>query len=131
MDPTTLKLAGAGVLAVFAGVMWFAFIRKVPEQTALATILSKGDVAAGTHVQQRTGPGGAPSTPNVIQLAPANTFELRIDGRADPVQASFNTVKSRSFEPGQRVKVQYVVRGMPPLWSRVTVTEMTAADSGR
>lgn len=129
MDPATLKLAGAGVLALFAGVMWFAFIRKVPEQTALATILSKGDVAAGTHVQQRTGPGGTPSTPNVIQLAPANTFELRIDGRDEPVQASFNTTKSRAFEPGQRVRVQFVMRGLPPLWQRVTVTEMTPADS--
>jgi hypothetical protein len=129
MDPTTLKLTGAALLAIFGGVMWFAFIRKVPEQTALATIVSKGDVAAGSHVQQRTGPGGAPSTPNVIQLAPANSFELRIDGRADPVRASFNTTKSRAFEPGQRVRVQYVIRGLPPLWQRVTVTEMTPADS--
>ena len=129
MDPTTLKLIGAGFLATFAGVMWFGFIRHAPEQTALGTIVSQGEMAGRTYVQQRTGQGGTPTTPNVIALAPASTFELKLEGRDDPVYASFNTVKGRGFAPGQRVKVQYVMRGIPPVWQRVTVTDMTPADS--
>jgi hypothetical protein len=126
MDVT--KIVGAIVLAAFAGVMWFAFIRRVPEETAFATIVSKGDIAGGTYVQQRT-TNNVPTTPNTIAIAPANSFELKLDGRADPVVASFNTVKSRSFDVGQRVRIQYVTRGLPPIWKRITVTEMTPADS--
>ena len=128
MDPTTLKLAGAAVLAAFAGIMWFAFIRQVPEQTAFATIVSKGDIAGGTYVQQRT-TNNVPTTPNMIEIAPANSFELKVDGRDDPVVASFNTTKSKSFNVGQRVRIQFVQRGIPPVWKRITVTEMTPADS--
>ena len=129
MDPITLKLGGAVALAAFAGLMWFGFIRSVPQQAALGTILSKGEMAGRTYVQQRTGQGGVPTTPNLIELAPANTFEISLDGRADPVYASFNTVMGQAFQPGQRVRVQYTIRGIPLLWHRVTVTDMTAADS--
>jgi hypothetical protein len=122
------KLIGAVVLAAFAGIMWFAFIRQVPEETAFATIMSKGDIAGSTYVQQRT-TNNVPTTPNMIAIAPANAFELKLDGRDEPVVASFNTVKSRTFDVGQRVRVQYVRRGIPPLWQRITVTEMTPADS--
>lgn len=130
MDPAGLKLSGATALAIFAGLTWFAFIRKVPEQTALATIVSKVDVVGGTYMQQRVGQERVPTTPNMIAIAPSNAFELRVDGMSDPVRASFNTVKSRSFEPGQRVRIRYVKRGLPLLWHRLTVTDMSPADSG-
>jgi hypothetical protein len=123
------KFIGAIALAAFAAVMWFAFIRRVPEETALGTIVSKGEMAGGTYVQQRVGQGGVPTTPNIMELAPAATFELMLDGRSEPVYASFNTGKGRGFEAGQRVQVQYTVRGIPMLWQRVTVTDMVRADS--
>jgi hypothetical protein len=123
------KLAIAVGLAAFAGILWFAFIRRVPEQTAVGTIISKGEVADRTFVQQRVGQGGVPTTPNTIELAPANTFEIRLDGRSSPVHASFNTVLGREFEPGQRVRVNYTIRGIPLVWQRVTVTDMSPVDS--
>lgn len=129
VDPMTLKLSGAVALVVFAGLMWFAFIRNVPVQTALGTILSKGEMAGRTYVRQRTGPGGVPTTPSMIELAPASTFEIRLDGQAKNVYASFNTLRGRSFKPDQRVRVTYTLRGIPMVWQRITVTEMVPADS--
>jgi hypothetical protein len=60
-------------------------------------------------------------------VAEAYAFELRLDGLEVPVRASFNTVKGRPFEPGQRVVVRYVRRGIPGLWHRITVVDMTPA----
>jgi hypothetical protein len=68
MKPTTLKFASAGLLAAFAGAMWFAFVRRVPELSAVGTILSKGEMAGGTYVQQRSTQRGMPTTPNLITL---------------------------------------------------------------
>lgn len=129
MDPSTLRFGGALGLVLIAGLTWFAFIRPVPEQSAFATIISKGNVSGRTFVQQRTGSGGVPTTPDFIPIAPSNAFELRVDGMRELVRASFNETKSRAFEPGQRVQIRYVRRGLPPLWQRLTVTEMIAADS--
>jgi hypothetical protein len=118
------KVTGTVVLVLAASVMWFAFIRRGPEQTALATILTKGHLSGSTYVQQPIGANRGFNTPTSIQIAEANAFDLKVDGLADPVRASFNTVKSRQFEVGQRVRIQYVRRGIPPLWSRLTVVEM-------
>ncbi len=128
MDPMILKLGGAVALAAFAGFMWLAFLRDVPVHTALGTILSKGEMAGRTYMQQRTGPGGVPTAPNTIAMAPASTFEIKLDNRSEPVYASLNTVRGRAFEPGQRVRVSYTIRGIPMFWQRVTVTDMVPAD---
>jgi hypothetical protein len=119
-----MKLVLIAVLAVVAAGLWLGFIRRGPEQTALGTIASKGYVAGGKYVQIPIGANRGFNTPTEIAIADANTFELRLDGIAPVVRASFNTVKSRQFEVGQRVRIQYVRRGIPPLWSRLTVVEM-------
>jgi hypothetical protein len=125
----TSKLVTAAALVVVAAALWFGFIRRTPEQTALGTIATKGYVSGSTYTQIPIGANRGFNTPTNIAIAEANAFELRLDGMADPVRAQFNTVKSRQFEVGQRVRVQYVRRGIPPLWSRLTVTEMMPADT--
>jgi hypothetical protein len=129
MKPTGATFAFAVLLASAAGTMWFAFVRRVPEHTAVGTILSKGEMAGGTYVQQRSTQGGAATAPNLITTPPSNTFEIKLEGRDEPVYASFNTVKSRGFEPGRRVRVLYAIRGVPFVWQRVTVIDMTGADA--
>jgi hypothetical protein len=57
-------------------VLWFAFIRHVPDQASSPRLASKGETADDTYVQQRVSQGGVPTTPNVREHAPANTFEL-------------------------------------------------------
>lgn len=123
------KLVGAVVLAVVAAALWFGFIRRAPEQTALGTIASKGYVSGSTYTQIPIGADRGFNTPTSIAIAEANAFELQLDGMSGLVRARFNTVKSRQFEVGQRVRVQYVRRGIPPLWSRLTVTEMMPTDT--
>jgi hypothetical protein len=122
-----LKLTAAAALAVLAAVLWLGFIRRGPEETALATVASKGYVAGGTYTQIPVGANRGFNTPTTIEIAEANAFELRIDGIPDLVRASFNTVKSRQFEVGQRVRVQYVRRGLGPIGRRIMVVEMTPA----
>ena len=125
----TTRLVGAVLLATCAAALWFGFIRRTPEQTALGTIATKGYVSGSTYTQIPIGANRGFNTPTTIAIAEANAFELRLDGFPEPVRAQFNTVKSRQFEVGQRVHVTYVRRGIPPLWSRLTVTEMMPADT--
>lgn len=125
----TLKPGAAAALAIAACVIWLALIRRGPEETALATILTKGHLSGSTYFQQPIGADRGFKVPTHIAIAEANAFELTVDGVADTVRASFNTVKSRQFDVGQRVRVQYERRGIPPLWTRITVVEMTPADT--
>jgi hypothetical protein len=107
------KLVGIAALFALSGLLWVGFVRRGPERTALGTV----------------GANRGFNTPTNIEIPESNVFELRLDGIAEPVRASFNTVKGRQFEVGQRVRVQYVRRGFPPLWQRIGVVDMTPADS--
>jgi hypothetical protein len=118
------KLAGIAALGALAAIAWLAFVHRGPERVALATILTKGYVAASTYTQQPIGADRGFRTPTSIPIAESYAFELELDGVSDPVRASFNAVKSRQFDVGQRVRVQYARRGIPPFWQRITVVDM-------
>jgi len=122
-----LKLSAA--LLILGGVIWFGLLRRTPEQTALATILNKGMIPSGTYVQQPVEVNRSFRTPREIPIAESYAFELRLDGVAEPVRAAFNTVKGRHFEVGQKVRVRYLLRGLPPIWQRITVVDMTPLDT--
>ncbi len=122
------KLAASAALAAVAGALWVGLVTNGAEATAPGTVLSKGYVSGGTYVQQPVEARRGFRSPTAVPVAESNTFELRLDGVADVVRASFNTVKSRQFEVGQRVVVRYVRRGFPLLGRRIVVTEMTPAD---
>ena len=123
------KLIGITALCALAALLWVAFIRRVPEQAASATILTKTYRPPTTYTQQPVGADRGFRIPTAIPIAASYTFELRMDGAADPVRASLNEGQSRHFEVGQRVRVQYVRRGLPPFWQRVRVIDMVPADS--
>ena len=125
----TGKLVGIAAAFAIAGLLSLTLVRSSGERTATATILSKTFRDASTYTQHPVGGDRGMRTPTQIPIAESYTFELRVDGVAQPVRASFNTVKSRPFEVGQRVRVRLVRRGLPPLWSRLLVTDMTPADA--
>lgn len=124
-----MKLASIVVLALVAVLIFVGFVRRTPEQTALGTIASKGYLSGSTYVVMPVGANRGFNTPTTVDIAEANTFELRLDGVPGVVRASFNTVKSRQYAVGQRVRVRYVRRGLPPVWQRVLVTDLTPADA--
>ena len=88
------------------------------------TLATKTFRPAGTYTQQMVGADRAFRVPTEIPIAEAYVFELAVDGIAEPVRILLNTVKSRAFEPGQRVHVRYVRRGLRPFWQRVIVVDM-------
>ena len=55
-------------------------------------------------------------------------FEIQVDGRAGEARAALNTIESRVFNVGQRVRIEYVERGLPPIWKRVYVSGTELAD---
>jgi hypothetical protein len=119
-----LRIILIAALLALAALLWFALVRRVPQESALATIRSKTFREAGTYTQQQVGAQRGFRTPTSIPIAESYVFELRLEGEADPVLASFNTVKSRQFEVNQRVRVDFVRRGFPPFWQRVAVVDM-------
>jgi len=119
------KMAIALTLVALGVVLWSAFVRRGPTETLTATITSKTYNPASTYTQQPIGTDRGFRTPTSIPIAESYAFELRLDGVSDPVRASFNTVKSRQFDVGQRVRVQYARRGLPPFWQRIVVVDMT------
>jgi len=124
-----MKLVAAAGLAVVAVLVWLTLVRQGPERVATATIVGKGFLAGSIYVQQPVGTDHSVSMPVEIPMGESNVFELRVDGIAKPVRASFNTVKGRQYDVGHRVRVRVARRGFPPLWSRLVVVDMTPADS--
>ncbi len=120
----TFRLIGIAVLAATSGLLWVAFIRRAPQESVLATIRSKTFREAGTYTQHAVGAQRGFRTPTNIPIAESYVFELRLEGVPGPVLASFNTVKSRQFEVDQRVRVDFVRRGIPPFWQHIAVVDM-------
>jgi len=118
----------AVALAILAALLWSILVRRLPEETAAATITAKTLRSAGLYTQQMVGADRAFRVPTEIPVAESYVFELAVDGLAEPVKVSLNTVKSREFQLGQRVKVRYVRRGLAPFWDRVMVVEMFPLD---
>ena len=123
----TLKLTAAAVLAAFAFAMWYAFIRRVPEESAEGTITDKLYKPAGTYSLQHPGVDRGFRMPTSIPIAEAYVFAVRLDGAGEQVAAALNTIESRQFKVGQRVRVQFQRRGLPLLWQRITVNSMSPA----
>lgn len=123
------RFIGIAALLALSGLLWFAFIRHTPEESAPATIMSKTFRAASTYTQEPVGANRGFRTPTTIPIPESYVFELKLDGYADPLRASINIVKSRQFEVGQRVRVQFRRRGIPPFWQRMTVVDVTPAEN--
>jgi hypothetical protein len=124
-----LKVVVTVALTIVAVVLWFVLVRRVPERTASATIVGKTLRGASTYQQQMVGAERGLRAPAEIPLAEADVFELNVEGLPGPVLVSFNTVKGRQFEPGQRVSVRYVQRRLPFFGQRVIIVDMQHADS--
>lgn len=118
------KLAAALALALFAFMMWFVFLRAVPLRTARGVITTKTAHAGHTYIQQPVGRRSGFWTPIQIPIESCHVFEIALDGIDEPAQLALNDVKSRAFDVGQRVRITYTLRGIPPIWQRAYVSDM-------
>jgi hypothetical protein len=112
--------------AVFAGGIWVVFLRPVPTKTATGTITNKSFKPAGTYWQYPAGLNRGFRTATLIPIAEAYVFEIKAEGFEDPIFYSLNTVASQAFDVGKRVRVSYMERGIPFIWRRLYVIDMTS-----
>lgn len=116
------------LFALFAAGTWLIFLRPAAVRTTLGIIAKKTFKPAGTYWQYPVGADRSLRTATEIPIAEAYVFELSINGLQGPVFYSLNTVASRGFETGQRIRIVYQRRGLPFIWSRIFVEKIVAAD---
>jgi len=116
------------VFALIAGLTWFAFLRPASVETASGVIRSKSYKPAGEYWQQPTGNREGFWQPTRIPIAECYIFGIQVDGRVNEARISLNMVEAQAFNVGQRVQIEYIERGLPPIWKRVYVTGMKHAN---
>jgi hypothetical protein len=112
------------VFTLIAALIWFAFLRPAPVQTAFGVIRSKSYKPAGHYWQEAVGSRDGFRTPTRISIAECYIFGILVDGRPGEARIACNIVEARTFNVGQKVQVKYVERGLPPIWKRIFVTDM-------
>jgi hypothetical protein len=124
---STLLFIVAAVFGLAAVAIWFAFLRPVPKEWLTGTITGKAFKLAGTYWQAAVGAQRGFRVANPIPIAECFVFEIAADGMPGPLHYGLNLVASQAFAVGQRVRVEYQTRGLPPLWQRVYVLDMQPA----
>lgn len=116
--------------AIAAVVVAFVFLRRVTQLQSGGVVAAKWLAPASTYSQAHVGLQRGFRTPTPVPMPEHYVFEVRLDGDAavpsgEVVRYSLNTVAAERFEVGQRVRVVYERRGVPYIWSRIYVKEMT------
>jgi hypothetical protein len=114
------------LFAVLAGGIWFVFLRPVPIKSAVGEITRKTFKPAGTYWQYPPGLDRGFRTATPIPVAEAYVFEITVDEFGGPAFYSLNTVASQVFNVGKRVQIRYQERGIPFIWQRVYVVDMSS-----
>ena len=127
--PTIVKvlLVCAAVLALGAVLIGCAFLKSSPPQTGVGFIRSKTGVGGGTYWQQSGGAQRGFRTATPVSIAPSYVFEIELEGIPARARYSLNPSAAEKFEVGQKVRVEYLVRGTRLLWSRIYLTKMEPA----
>ena len=96
------------------------------KRVLLGTIAKKTFKPAGTYWQYPVGVSRGLRTATPIPIAEAYVFEVTLDGFAGPVFYSLNTVASQAFDVGTTVQIRYQERGIPFIWKRVYILDMSS-----
>lgn len=119
-----LQLAAAFVLGLVALAVWWGFLRRAPETTAIGVVEARVHKPPGEFQRVPMELQRGFRTPTRIPLAEAWLFEVRLDEPDEVVGVSLNAILGRGFDIGDRVRLSFARRGFPPLWTRITVTSM-------
>jgi hypothetical protein len=124
------------VIAVVAGiiaVLLFAVVFRMTSAMATSadgTIVGKTFRPTSAYTQAPVGLDRGMRTPTEIPIAESYVFEIRVDGMTPSLFYALNTVASRDFAVGQRVRVTYRSRGVPFAAKKYLVLDMQLAGSG-
>ena len=121
------QLALAVFGALFAGVMWFAFLRQVPEKTVRGRIVEKQPFEARTIVNHHTGEGSLYWNPRINTIPEGILFGVEVTGSPKRFLYGLNSSAAKEFEMGQEVDLTYQERGVPPFWTILAVKTMIPA----
>lgn len=116
----------AFIFVVFAVATWLVFLRPAAAHGALGTITRKTFKPAGMYWQYPVGTDRSLRTATEIPIAESYVFEIAADGLEGPLFFSLNTIASKEFEVGQKVRILYRRRGIPFIWQRIFVEKMVA-----
>ena len=116
----------SGGFAILAFLLFVVLLRMV---SAVATagegvIVKKTFRPASVYTQVPVGVGRGMRTSSEIPIAESYVFEIRADGLDENVFCDLNTVASRPFEVGDRVRITYRRRGVPFAAKKYLVLDM-------
>jgi hypothetical protein len=127
MNPYFLLFAAA-VATVFAGAMWYAFVRPLPQLSATGVITNKTFVAARNIQRFQGGPRSETWSQETFKIPEGYLFDIRVEGLLTTLQYSLPALGAEKYNVGQKVSVRYAERGIAPFWKQILVTEMTPVD---
>ena len=119
-----LLLICADLLALAAVMIGCVFLKTSAPRSATGVIRSKTGIGGGTYQQQQVGVDRGFRAATQIPIAPSYSFQVELDGGGGMAVCSLNVDAAKEFGVGQKVKVDYIVRGMKPIWSRIFITHM-------
>ena len=120
-----IRIIAAITFALIAIALFLALLQPTTRKTATGVITSKTFKPAHTYTQTH---GGRRRSSSQIPIAEAYSFEVKVDEMDEPARISLNTLASKNFEVGQRVRIEYDWRRIPFIFRRVTVVDMKPAE---
>src|SRR5215468_10474648 len=103
-----IRIIAAIIFALIAIAGFLALGQPTTRKTATGVITSKTFKPAHTYTQTHGG-----RRPTQIPIAEAYSFEIKVDEMDEPARISLNTLASKNFEIGQRVRIEYDWRRIP------------------
>lgn len=127
MNPyVALSLAILALL--FAVAIWYGSVRPLTPLLTSGVIVDKAWLPARTIKRIQGGPRNEAWSQQEIKIPESYLFDLEVTGMPR-MQFSLAAPAAKSYAVGQRVKIRYVERGIPPVWRRIQVTEMSPLDN--
>ena len=118
------QIATAVAGALIAALMWFAFLRPVPEETARGRIAEKEPFGPRTVTDHYTGKGSLYWNPRTIHIPGGYRFGIEVEGSGKRFLYGLDSLGAKEFAVGQDVDLRYQKRGIPPFWVKYQVTAM-------
>ena len=123
--------AVAIVALVFAGLMFYLFVRPAASRVGMGTIIAKSFEDARTMQRPNVSARRQDWSVSERNLPEGFLITIRLDDPAAEVHYRMEKVAAGRFEVGERVSVRFEERGVPPLWSKRYVREITPAEPRR